>query len=143
MGNVPSVLGADGVRWIWIAEAQEDSMSELGDSFRERDQHRARRKEKRLGTATANLNAAIEFAEKHDMVLLKNTRYHFTLTIYGTCKSAISYQLYPSTQRIVKLQREIPFLGVSKPWTLLDVVKSAEEARQKHVDHRSSETSEA
>lgn len=118
-------------------------MSEIGDSFRERDKHRSRRKEKRLGTATANLDAAIEFAEKHDMVLVKNTLYHFTLTIYGTCKAAITYQLYPSTQRIVKLQRETPFLGVRKPWTILDVVKSAEEARQEHVNHRSTETGEA
>lgn len=83
-------------------------------------------KNENQGQSLAVFAEALLLAEQHDMVLTQHTDIHFSLT--GQTKRGGTWRLniYPSNQRLWSdTNYRGPFLMVTRPWTLLDVVQAA------------------
>lgn len=86
-----------------------------------------KRKRAHLQASEFDFDKAVELARESGSCSLRRmpATYHFQLICYGEDYEYI-YNLYPSTQRIyTDSKHRGPFLRISKPWTVLDVVKAA------------------
>jgi len=83
------------------------------------------RKRERLQASEDVFAQAVRLARESGSCSLERmpARYHFQLVCFGENHDHI-YNLYPTTQKIhLDPRHKGPFIRVTKPWTVLDVVK--------------------
>ena len=70
--------------------------------------------------ASFQFQAASVLANRNGMTLEQRTRFNYTLRGIGW-----EWSIYPGTQRLYSSDDNKPYLDVTRPWTLLDVVKAS------------------